>query len=107
MKALHRRYMIHVCKDGTISYRDTAANEPVFNGVALPVFSVNTEKEAKAIQAMFGRLCYFPHPKQPDRPRYRLASLGDGRPLDRLLEIEDLDVITRIFTEFYTKEYPG
>lgn len=35
--AFSRPVMLHVCKDGTVSYR--MPGEPVFNGVALPVFS--------------------------------------------------------------------
>ena len=59
--AYKRRYMIHVCKDGTVTYRDTVTHEKVFNGRALPVFSVDTVEEAKAIQIRFCKRQYGSH----------------------------------------------
>jgi hypothetical protein len=60
---------VDICKDGTISYR--RLGEPSFNGVALPVFSVNHEDQARQLQLRFGRLQYEEHPKMPGRPWYR------------------------------------
>jgi hypothetical protein len=65
-----RPIMIHVCKDGTISYRDKTKNEPVFNGRALPVFSVDTVEQAFQIQVLFGRRMYTAHPDMPNRVWY-------------------------------------
>jgi hypothetical protein len=106
---LSRRFMIHVCKDGTVTYRDTSLREPVFNGVALPVFSCDTAEQAEALQ-VFGqflviRFCrrgYEPLPQQPGRPWYRLSTLGEGVPLFRALELEDLEKVTLMFAAFYS-----
>jgi hypothetical protein len=64
---LSRRFMIHVCKDGTITYRDTSTREHVFNGIALPVFSVDTVAQAQALQVRFGRLAHEEHPLMPGK----------------------------------------
>jgi hypothetical protein len=99
-----RRFMVHICKDGTISYRDAHANEPVFNGVALPVLSVDTEEEAQAIQVRFGRCQHGEHPQMPGKPWYRICRLADGTdPAERLgglLEIDDLAGIGQMFKRF-------
>jgi hypothetical protein len=108
---LGRRYMIHVCKDGTISYRDTTSKEPVLNGVALPVFSVNSVLEAEAIQVRFGRRQYHNHPDQPRRPWFRLSVLEDGTdPCSRnppWLQVSDLAGVTRMFAKFYDQFTKG
>lgn len=88
-----RPVMIHICKeDGTISYR--RKGKPVFNGVALPVFSVDTEEQAEAIQIRFGRLQYVEHPAMPGRPWYRWTDF-DGK-------LESLDRVTETLRHFYT-----
>lgn len=66
---LIRPVLVDICKDGTISYR--RLGESSFNGVALPVFSVNHEDQARQLQLRFGRLQYEEHPKMPGRPWYR------------------------------------
>lgn len=91
--AYKRRYMIHVCKDGTVTYRDTAAKEKVFNGRALPVFSVDTAEEAKQIQVRFCRMQYSNHPLMPGKPWYKLNEFNG--------ELEDLDRVRSIFALFY------
>lgn len=100
---ISRPIKIHLCRDGTISYRRD--REPILNGVALPVFSVDTEEQAKAIQVRFGRRQYTEHPDQPGRSWYKLFVLEDGtdpasRP-DHCLIIDDLDGVTRMFEEFF------
>lgn len=98
-----RQIMIHVCKDGTVTYR--ALNEPVFNGVALPVFSVDTAEQAEAIQVRFCRAQWEPHPLMPGKTWYRLSILRDGTdPAFRTsgtLEYEDLKGVTVMFREFW------
>lgn len=89
-----RPIMLHVCKDGTVSIRDKRTRQPVFNGVALPVFSVDTVKEATAMQVRFCRLQYVkhPHPKGPN-PWFRLTTFSG--------EVEDLERVAREFRAFY------
>ena len=98
-----RPIKLHICRDGTISYRRDG--EPVLNGVALPVFSVDTEEQAKSIQVRFGRQQYTEHPDQPGRPWYKLSVLEDGTDpasrVDHCLVIDDLEGITRMFEKFY------
>lgn len=66
---LSRPVVIHICKDGTITYR--RRDQKVFNGVALPVFTVDTEEQARDIQIRFGRRQYDNHPLLPGQPWYR------------------------------------
>jgi len=98
-----RPIMIHVCKDGTVTYR--RPGEAVFNGVALPVFSVNTPEQAEAIQVRFCRRQYGEHPQMPGEIWYRLSHLGDGSdPASRpsgMLDFEDLEGVTVMFREFF------
>lgn len=88
-----RRYMLHVCKDGTVTYRDIVAGEKVFNGRALPVFSVDTTEEATAIQVRFCRLQYGSHPLMPGKPWYKLNEFSG--------ELEDLDRVKTMFAQFH------
>lgn len=102
---LSRPIIIHVCKDGTISYR--RRTEPVFNGRALPVFSVDTEQQAQDIQLRFGRLQHRAHRQMPGKSWYVLSTLGDGiDPALRgngTLNLEDLDTVCDLFRDFYAK----
>jgi hypothetical protein len=90
-----RPIMIHVCKDGTVSYR--TKGQKVFNGVALPVFSVNTVEEAKRIQTRFCRLMIGPHPQaKPNTGTedwYVLNSFSG--------ELDELDHVSAMFADFY------
>lgn len=103
--SLSRPIKIHVCRDGTISYRTDG--QPILNGRALPVFSVDTEEQAQALQVRFCRQQYESHPEQPDRPWYKLSVLRDGTdPVSRrepTLKLNDLDGITEMFQEFWEK----
>lgn len=92
-EAYNRRFMIHVCKDGTVTYRDKSIGEKVFNGRALPVFSVDTAEEAERIQVRFCKLQYGHHPLMPSRPWYKLFPFSG--------ELEDLDRVRNMFAEFY------
>lgn len=102
-KDLSRAVLIHLCADGTISYR--TREQKVFNGRALPVFSVDTEEQAQQIQVRFGRLSISEHPLMPGKGWYKLSILGDGTdPVFRetgLIEIEDFDTIADMFRTFY------
>lgn len=53
--------LLHVCKDGTITYR--TVKEPIFNGVALPFYSVESKEDAQALQIHLCRLQYASHPQ--------------------------------------------
>ena len=61
---LKRSILIHICKDGTLTYR--TREQPVFNGAALPVFSVNTEKEAKTVILLASSRQKTSHPLLPN-----------------------------------------
>jgi hypothetical protein len=61
--------MLDLCKDGTLSYRRRA--QLPFNGVALPVFSVDTEEQAREAQVHFCRRQWVAHPYLPGQPWYR------------------------------------
>jgi len=91
--AFKRRYMIHVCADGTVTYRDTVTKEKVFNGRALPVFSVDTIEEAKAIQIRFCRLQYGSHPLMPGRSWYVLSTFTG--------QVEDLNRVRSDFMKYH------
>jgi hypothetical protein len=54
--------VIHLCKDRTLSYRDRTKNEPIFNGVAVPVLSVGNRREAHDLILLVGTRQYGPHP---------------------------------------------
>lgn len=91
---MSRAIVIHICKDGTISYR--TLNEKVFNGVALPVFSVDTVEQAQAIQVLFGRRQYVEHPQIPGRPWYRWTDFPG--------ELDALDGITERLAQWWKRE---
>jgi hypothetical protein len=99
---LARPYLIHVCKDGTITYR--TRNQPVFNGRALPVFSVDTRRQAEELQIRFCRRQHKEHPLMPGKTWYTLTRLPDGRDVAFLpdgVELEYLSGITQMFSEFF------
>ena len=87
---LSRAVMIHCCKDRTLSYR--TRDEKVFNGRALPVFSVDTKEEAESLLTLVGCVQYERHPLMPDRP-WRKVNLAKN---PRLLDLPDLDEVTAI-----------
>lgn len=92
---LSRPVMIHICKDGTISYRQHG--EPVFNGVALLVFSVDTIEEAHKLQILCGSAQWTEHPGMPGKTWYRLSS-----PMfPHTLELEHLPQIAVLFRQRY------
>lgn len=88
---LDRPVMIHVCKDGTVTYR--TRDQKVFNGKALPVFSVDTVQQAESIQVHFCNLQYVEHPQMPGKPWYRWTAFPGT--------LEALDDVTSKMREFY------
>lgn len=97
---LDRPVFIHCCQDKTLTYR--TKDEPVFNGRALPVFSVNTKDEAEALIVSVGRCQYEEHPEIPGKPWYKMTMDGevDFRPY---LEIKDLEAVTAKLQSRYEK----
>lgn len=88
---LSRPVLIHVCKDKTLSYR--TKNEPIFNGVAIPVFSVENEQEAVTLLRLVGRQQYQEHPKIPGRPWLKIT-LDGALDFKQELDYDDLDSVT-------------
>ncbi len=84
---LDRKILIHCCKDRTLTYR--TKEQEIFNGVALPVYSVDTIEEAQALIVITCRAQYERHPLLPGQPWYKITLDG---PLDLKteLDVEDL-----------------
>lgn len=93
-----RPIMLHVCKDGTLTYRDKTKREKVFNGVALPVFSVDTVEEAQRIQTHFCSLQYTRHPHKNGPEKWYVVS-----PMIFRGELEDLDRVMVEFAKFWAE----
>lgn len=89
-----RPVYIHICRDGTISYR--RRGEKVFNGVALPVFTVDNVEQAEAAQTRFGRLQYIAHPLLPGKPWYRWTDFSG--------DVDDLDKVSDAIRAYYASE---
>lgn len=70
---LKRPILIDLCKDGTISFRLRVGGRmaPRLNDAAIPVFSVDTLKQAQDLQVMFCRKQYGSHPEMPNQDWYR------------------------------------
>lgn len=83
------------CKDRTLSYR--TKNQPVFNGAALPVFSVDTIEEAKDLITLVGKKQYGTHPKLPSDQPWMKIDLN----YKPFLEFEDLDLVSEKLSNFY------
>ena len=95
---LNRPIMVHLCKDRTLSYRKRS--EPVFNGAALPVFSVESEEEAQDLIVLIGTAVHGEHPLlPPGRPWYKLFNgIADNKPS---LELADLEEAEAYIAEAY------
>jgi hypothetical protein len=78
--------LIHVCKDRTLTHRTW--DQPVFNGKALPVYSVMTVEQAETLIALVGCKQYEEHPLLPGRPWMKI-NIG----FKQYLELEDLDAV--------------
>ena len=81
---LERPVLLHCCRDGTITYRKRG--EPVFNGKALPFFSVDTTDDAEALQLACCKAQWEEHPQLPGKTWYRDITFS-GR-------LDDLDRMT-------------
>lgn len=88
---LDRPVLIDCCKDGTITYRRKGS--PSFNGAALPVFSVDTEDEARYLQVLICKAQYNEHPLKPGETWYRLSDFSG--------EVEDLAEVTALLHKHY------
>lgn len=89
---LDRNVLIDICRDGTISYRVRGSNTKRLNNAALPVFSVDTEDDAKALQVHFCALQYTPHPF--DGRRWYVLPGFTG-------ELEAMPAVTERFSKWY------
>lgn len=88
--ALDRPVKVHCCRDGTISWR--RAGEPVFNGRALPVASVETEAEAHALAVLMGFRCYGDHPQMRGAlPWYKFNDVRHSGHHDGDVPVFDVD----------------
>lgn len=85
-----REVVLDMCKDGTLTYRHRTM--PSFNGVALPVFSVDTVEQAKEAQVLFCRKQYVAHPQLPGQPWYRWTDF-DG-------EVSSLEQVSKRLAEW-------
>lgn len=91
-----RPIMLHVCKDGTVSYRDASKREKVFNGVALPVFSVDTVEEAEQLQTRFCRKMWGTHPEMKRGTPWYVLNNFNGN-------VDDLEAVTCDFATRYAE----
>ena len=94
MDEFSRPVVIHCCKDRTLTYR--TKEQPVFNDVALPVFTVATEAEAEALITLVGIVQYEEHPLLPGKP-WRKIDID----FKRWLELDDLPLVTDKLTRVY------
>jgi hypothetical protein len=91
---LNNPVFIHVCKDRTLSYR--TEGEPVFNGAALPVFSVMTEEEAINLITLVGSVQYESHPLIPGKTWKKINFMNK-----QYLELSDLDAVSEKLADAY------
>ena len=90
---MSRPVYLHVCKDGTVTYR--RKGQKVFNDRALPVFTVDTESQAVDLQVRFCRAQWTEHPRLPGQTWYKLNEFSG--------ELDDLDRVATLFREFYNE----
>lgn len=106
LEALSRPVLLYVTKDGTLThFTRNARLRKHEEDRGLPVFSVMTSAQAEAIQVHFCRRQNAPLPGTFNQAWYRLSRLADGSDIARrdppVLQIADLDGITRMFNTFY------
>jgi hypothetical protein len=105
-----RPVIVHIGKDGTISYLNRATmTQPVLVEALMPVYSVDTEEQAKQLQVIFGRLQYRDNTREPGKSWYVLHLLPDGTLLMNreppYLQISDLPGITKKMHDWYEGMY--
>jgi hypothetical protein len=81
---LGKKVLIHICKDRTLTYR--TRDEPIFNGVALPIYSVDSKEEAEGLILMTCKAQYKEHPLLPGQTWYKLFPGFEYEPI----QLEDL-----------------
>ena len=72
---LEKKILIHVCKDRTLSYRNRL--QPIFNGVAIPIYSVDSVDEARSLIRLVSKAQYEEHPLIPGDTWYKI-DMGIG-----------------------------
>jgi hypothetical protein len=105
-----RPVIVHIGKDGTISYLNRATmKQPTLVEALMPVYSVETEEQAKSLQVIFGKLQYRDNTREPGKPWYILHLLPDGTLLMNreppYLQISDLPGITKKMHDWYEGMY--
>jgi hypothetical protein len=92
--ALSRPVVINCCKDRTLTFM--RRGQRPFNDVALPVFTVNTIREAETLITLVGICQYEQHPLLPGQPWLKIDI-----DLKRHLEIDDLPKVTAKLEQAY------
>lgn len=97
---LQQPVKIHVCRDKTLTARNPG--EPVFNGRALPVFSVRDMSEATNLIILVSRVQYEEHPLLPNQPWFKIT-LDGARDFLRELELSDLPAVQKKLLAAYER----
>jgi hypothetical protein len=105
-----RPVIVHIGKDGTLSFLNRATmTQSTLVEALMPVYSVETEEQAKSLQVVFGKLQYRDNTREPGKPWYILNRLPDGKLLmDRnppYLQISDLPAITKQMHDWFEGMY--
>lgn len=67
---LDKTILIHVCKDRTLTYRNRL--QPIFNGVAIPIYSVDTVDQARELIRLVSKAQWVEHPLNPGDVWYKI-----------------------------------
>lgn len=86
-----RPVYLHICKDGTLSYR--RRHQKNFNNRTLPFFTVDNEKQAHEIQVRFCRFMPEGHPDLPSANWYVWTDFPGT--------VEAIDEVAAKVREFY------
>jgi hypothetical protein len=100
---ISRAVVLYCCKDGTISYEPRNAMGAVakpFNGVALPVYSVESVEEAKMLQTLCCSLSPVPDKRLPGGQRYTIT-MPNMKPFSR--NVDDLKKVQDILHQMYRR----
>lgn len=96
---LNKPIKVHVCKDRTLSLVEPGGRP--FNGVALPVYSVDTVEEGRQLIGLAGSKQYEEHPQLPGQPWLKI-NIG----VLRFLELTDLDAVQDKLHQFHAAMRP-
>lgn len=94
---LDRKILIHVCKDRTLTYRNRL--QPIFNGVAIPIFSVDSVDEARMLIRTVSVAQYEEHPQAPGDTWYKISLGADVVYLDD--DLHQLDDVKEKLRDAY------